>query len=93
MGTRPRLGRGLRDEGRGVGGIVSFGLRLAARDALDRTRKASPLAVAGDAVQVDTTGVPIEEVVARVLAVVERIKHAGGQTVRGVGGGVARSEQ
>ena len=51
---------------------------LAARDALDRTRKASPLTVAGDAVQVDTTGVPIEEVVSRVLAVVERITQAGG---------------
>ena len=51
--------------------LLLMATALAARDALDRTRKASPLTVADDAVQVDTTGVPIEEVVERVLAVVE----------------------
>jgi len=60
------------------GRVDDVATALAARDALDRTRKASPLTVAGDAVQVDTTGVPIEEVVSRVLAVVERITQAGG---------------
>ena len=53
------------------GRVDDVATALAARDALDRTRKASPLTVADDAVQVDTTGVPIEEVVERVLAVVE----------------------
>jgi cytidylate kinase len=46
---------------------------LAARDALDRTRATSPLTIAADAVQIDTTGVPLEEVVSRVLAVVGRV--------------------
>src|SRR5512137_562413 len=40
------------------------------RDENDRTRQASPLAVAADATVVDTTGIPAVEVVARVLAVV-----------------------
>jgi cytidylate kinase len=44
---------------------------LAARDQTDRTRQASPLTLAGDAVYIDTTGVPIELVVQRVLALVE----------------------
>ena len=41
---------------------------LAERDRSDSTRKASPLALAADAVLIDTTGVPIDEVVRRVLA-------------------------
>jgi len=53
------------------GRVDDVATALAARDALDRTRKASPLTVAEDAVQIDTTGVSIDEVVARVLAVVE----------------------
>lgn len=44
---------------------------LAARDRQDRTREASPLVRAPDAVHVDTTGVPVHDVVARVLALVE----------------------
>jgi cytidylate kinase len=43
---------------------------LAARDRSDSTRAASPLAVAGDAVVIDTTGLAVEDVVARVLAIV-----------------------
>ncbi len=43
---------------------------LASRDRQDSSRAASPLAVAPDAVVLDTTGVPIAEVVARVLALV-----------------------
>jgi CMP/dCMP kinase len=43
---------------------------LAARDQSDRTRAVAPLAVARDAHVIDTTGVPVEEVVARVLALV-----------------------
>ena len=43
---------------------------LEARDRSDRTRSASPLTRASDAVEIDTTGVPIEEVIERVLALV-----------------------
>lgn len=43
---------------------------LAARDLLDRTRRASPLRAAADATAVDTTGLPIEAVVQRVLEIV-----------------------
>ena len=44
---------------------------LAARDELDRTRAASPLYPADDAVIIDTTGKPIYEVVAAVLHMVD----------------------
>ncbi|MEO7192335.1 MAG: (d)CMP kinase [Vicinamibacterales bacterium] len=44
---------------------------LAERDNADRTRAASPLTVPADAVYIDTTGLAIEEVVGRVLALVE----------------------
>jgi cytidylate kinase len=43
---------------------------LAARDKSDSTRSVAPLAQAADAVYIDTTGVPVEAVVARVLALV-----------------------
>jgi cytidylate kinase len=43
---------------------------LAARDRSDSTRTDSPLAIAGDAVVIDTTGLAVEEVVARVLEIV-----------------------
>ena len=45
---------------------------LTARDEIDRTRKASPLYAADDAVVVDTTGKTIAEVVEEVLAVVDQ---------------------
>ena len=44
---------------------------LRARDHSDRTRQASPLTRAPDAVLVDTTGVPIEQVVDRVTEIVK----------------------
>lgn len=43
---------------------------LAARDKSDSTRSVAPLVRAADAVYIDTTGVPIDDVVARVLALV-----------------------
>lgn len=43
---------------------------LAERDRNDSTRAASPLAVASDAVVVDTTGLPVESVIERVLTIV-----------------------
>ena len=44
---------------------------LEARDRTDRTREASPLMKAPDALLVETTGVPIEEVVRQVMTIVQ----------------------
>jgi CMP/dCMP kinase len=44
---------------------------LAERDKSDSTRASSPLAVADDAIVVDTTGVPVESVIERVLALIQ----------------------
>ncbi len=46
---------------------------LAERDKSDSTRAASPLAVAPDAVVIDTTGVPIGDVIERVLRLVATV--------------------
>ncbi len=43
---------------------------LTARDEMDRTRAASPLYAAPDAVVIDTTGKPVDEVVREVLALI-----------------------
>jgi cytidylate kinase len=56
-----------------VGGstvVAEVATALTARDELDRTRKASPLHAAEDATLVDTTGKPIEQVVAEVMGVI-----------------------
>jgi cytidylate kinase len=45
---------------------------LAARDELDRTRMASPLHAAEDAVVIDTTGKSVSEVVEEVMAVIRK---------------------
>lgn len=45
---------------------------LTERDRLDRTRATSPLVAAADAEHVDTTGQSIDEVVAQVMAVIDR---------------------
>jgi cytidylate kinase len=50
--------------------IADVATALAERDKSDSTRAVSPLAVAPDAVVIDTTGVSIESVVERVLALV-----------------------
>ena len=55
---------------------------LAARDKSDSTRSVAPLAQAADAVYIDTTGVPVDDVVARVLALVH---DRGGAPVSGLG--------
>lgn len=44
---------------------------LAERDLTDRTRMASPLTIPPDAVYIDTTTLPVDEVVERVLRLVE----------------------
>jgi cytidylate kinase len=48
---------------------------IARRDHIDSTRPASPLSMAVDAVQIDTTGRDIEAVVAQVLALVTAAQH------------------
>ena len=51
-------------------GLTDVASALAARDKADATRAASPLTIAADAVLVDTTGVTVEDVVARVMGIV-----------------------
>jgi cytidylate kinase len=58
--------------GQGSAAVHDVASALAARDRSDQTRAASPLALAADAVRIDTTGVPIDEVVARVIELVNR---------------------
>jgi cytidylate kinase len=50
--------------------LSEVAIALAERDKNDSTRAASPLAVAGDAIVVDTTGIPIENVIEQVLTLV-----------------------
>lgn len=57
--------------GRGADGVTDIANALAARDRLDRTRTASPLAVASDATEIDTTKLSVDEVVESVLRLVE----------------------
>lgn len=56
---------------RHTGGTAHVAQALEDRDRIDRTRAASPLTVPPGAVFIDTTDLPVTEVVARVLAVVE----------------------
>jgi CMP/dCMP kinase len=55
------------------GGAASLGdvaTALEARDRIDRTRSVSPLTAAEDAVEIDTTGLSIDDVIERVLELV-----------------------
>ena len=55
-------------------GLAEVASALEARDRSDRTRQVSPLMRASDAALIDTTGLPVAEVVNRVMAVVrERV--------------------
>ncbi len=67
-----RARRRAADPAHGGGGqaLTEVASALAARDRADSTRAVSPLMIAEDAVVIDTTGVPIEEVVGRVMEVV-----------------------
>ncbi|MEI6244322.1 MAG: (d)CMP kinase [Acidobacteriota bacterium] len=58
--------------GRDNVGMANVAQALAARDQSDRTRTVSPLTLAEDAIYLDTTGLSIEEVVAKALAAVPR---------------------
>jgi len=51
--------------------IAAVAQELDARDTSDRTRPVSPLTRVDDAVYIDTTGVPIDDVVKSVLTVIE----------------------
>jgi cytidylate kinase len=51
-------------------GLDEVARALQARDRSDRTRRASPLEQAPDAVRIDTTGLPIDAVVERVMKVI-----------------------
>ena len=58
----------------GQAGQAAVAASIEARDRSDTTRTASPLTMAADAVLIDTTGMPIAQVVDRVMALVrERI--------------------
>ena len=52
--------------------VADVATQLTQRDELDRTRKASPLYAAEDAVTVDTTGKNVDDVVREVMGVVNR---------------------
>ena len=54
----------------GQAGEAAVAASIQARDQSDTTRTASPLMMAADAVHVDTTGMPIHEVVDKVMALV-----------------------
>lgn len=53
------------------GGLATVQSHLEARDRADSTRQIAPLAAADDAVYIDTTGLPIDLVLARVLEIVD----------------------
>ncbi len=51
--------------------LAGIATALEARDQSDRTRTVAPLTLATDATHIDTTGMPIDDVVARVMELVE----------------------
>ena len=54
----------------GKASVADIATQLTERDQIDRTRAASPLYAAGDAVVIDTTGKTVNDVAAEVLAVI-----------------------
>ncbi len=64
----------------GAEGQAAVAAALAARDKSDSTRSASPLTVAPDAIYIDTTGMPIDDVVAQVLGLVGERLESGSAT-------------
>jgi cytidylate kinase len=61
--------------------LAALSLEIAERDKRDITRASSPLVASADAVMLDTTGMSINEVIARVLGLIRRSPQgpAGGQ--------------
>ena len=75
-----RASRRAQDPAHGLSGSGELGAvanALEERDRLDRTRLTSPLTRADDAIFIDTTGVAIDQVVDRVLEIVEKTLGAG----------------
>jgi cytidylate kinase len=62
----------------GPSAVAEVATALTARDEIDRTRTASPLYAAPDAIVVDTTGKSIQEVVTEVMRIVDRKRAEGG---------------
>jgi cytidylate kinase len=69
--ARRRLSDAAHAAGRDSADPAGVARALAERDETDRRRHTSPLTVPSDAVYIDTTGVPIEDVVERVMALVD----------------------
>lgn len=57
--------------------IADVASQMAARDRIDSTRPTSPLLVADDAVRIDTTHLPVEQVVQKVLSIVDARRDEG----------------
>jgi cytidylate kinase len=55
--------------------LAEVATALAERDRSDSTRAASPLSMAADAILIETTGVAVESVVDRVMAIVDERRH------------------
>jgi cytidylate kinase len=77
--ARRRAQDPLHASGRTGAALAEVATALEARDRSDRTRAAAPLVRAGDAVEIDTTGVPIERVIDEVMRIVHARQAAGGQ--------------
>jgi cytidylate kinase len=60
--------------------MTEVATEMAARDRSDKTRATSPLTLAPDAVEIDTTALSVEEVVGKVMAIVARTKDEGRRT-------------
>jgi cytidylate kinase len=58
----------------GATGLPEVASAMADRDRQDTTRSTSPLIVAPDAVRVDTTALDVNEVVGKVMAIVEALR-------------------
>ncbi len=57
--------------------LAALSLEIAERDRRDTSRSASPLVASADAVVLDTTGMPVNAVVSRVLEIVRERLHVG----------------
>jgi cytidylate kinase len=69
--ARRRAEDAARAASRQSGAIDAVARALEDRDRADRTRSVSPLVIAEDAIYVDTTGLGVDDVVKRVLTIVE----------------------
>ena len=71
--ARRRAGDPAHASSRAAVAVGTIAEALEARDRTDRTRAVSPLAQAPGAVYVDTTGVPIDQVVEQVMSLVRKV--------------------